>query len=225
MHRLTKLSPSNRVLRFFLFGLLLGLILVIAGWILIPTTSLLSIAGICLILVAYGFVGYFVIPRIQPPTLRLVALSGLLAGLIFAGEILLEYAFLPADNTSWGLVEFGSVLALFFLTSLWAAYKTRSIREGTLAAILSAMLSSIIWLVILLLTFYLFRGTSRQALVFTAEGDFEDFARSGMKDFNTFMMEDFLGAGFFHLLLLPLLAAILGWIGSLLGKNIPSRKH
>jgi hypothetical protein len=88
------------------------------------------------------------------------------------------------------------------------------------------MLSSVIWLIFVLLTFYLFRGTMRQELVFKAEGNFEDFARSGMKDFNTFVMEDFLGAGFFHLLLSPLFAAIFGGIGSMLGKGIVLlRKH
>jgi hypothetical protein len=226
MHPLEKLSRSNNVLMVFLFGILLGFILVIFGWILIPTTSLLSIAGICLILVVYALVGYFAFPRIQPEILRLVVVFGFLAGIVFAGEILLEYALLPKDNTSWGLIEFGSVFALYFLGGLWATYKSKSIKEGTLAAILSAMFGSVIWLIFVLLTFYLFRGTMRQVFVFRAEGNFEDFARSGMKDFNTFVMEDFLGAGFFHLLLSPLFAALLGAIGSLLGKGIVQlRKH
>ena len=226
MISLKKLTLSNTVPKVYLFGILLGLILVIAGWILIPTTSFLSVAGICLILAVYGLVGYFVFPRIQPEILRLVAVFGLLAGIIFAGEILLEYALLPTDNTSWGLIEFGSVFALYFLSGWWVAYRSTSIKAGTLAAILSAMLSSVIWLIFLLLTFYFFRGTTRQEIVFTAEGNFEDFARSGMSDFNTFVMEDFLGAGFFHLLLSPLLAAILGTIGGVFGKGIGQlRKH
>jgi hypothetical protein len=171
-------------------------------------------------------VGYFVFPRIPPEILRLVAVFGLLAGIIFAGEILLEYALLPADNTNWGLIEFGGVFAIYFSAGVWAAYQSRNIKQGTLAAILSAMFSSVIWLIFVLVIFYLFRGTMRQELVFTAEGDFEDFARSGMKDFNTFVMEDFLGAGFFHLILSPLFAAILEGIGSMLGKGIVQlRKH
>ena len=35
-----------------------------------------------------------------------------------------------------------------------------------------------------------------------------DFAASGMKDFNVFIMEDFLGAVFFHSLIVPLAAAL-----------------
>ncbi len=225
MHSLKELSQANSIQKIFLFGLLLSMMLVVVGWIFTPT-RLLSIAGIYFILVVYGLVGITIFPRLAPEILRLVAVFGLLAGIVFAGEILLEYALLPADNTSWGLVEFGAVFAIYFLSGLWAAYRSGSIKQGMLAAILSAMLSSVIWLIFVLLTFYLFRGTMRQELVFKAEGNFEDFARSGMKDFNTFVMEDFLGAGFFHLLLSPLFAAIFGGIGSMLGKGIVLlRKH
>jgi hypothetical protein len=43
---------------------------------------------------------------------------------------------------------------------------------------------------------------------------------SGMSNFNTFVMEDFLGAGFFHLILGPLVAVILGTVAGLLGKTV-----
>jgi hypothetical protein len=65
--------------------------------------------------------------------------------------------------------------------------------------------------------FYLFYGTARQSQVFRAEGNYEDFQRSAMSDFNAFIMEDFLGATFFHLILEPLLASLLGIIGGLAG--------
>jgi hypothetical protein len=92
--------------------------------------------------------------------------------------------------------------------------------------IVSAILSSVIWLTFTLLTFYIFRGTARQEFVFRAEENLEDFAKSGMNDFNTFVMEDFFGAGFFHLLLSPLLATIIGTINGLLEKGIGQlRKH
>lgn len=217
---LTKFFHSNALLQVFLCGIFLGWLLVLAGWMLTPTINVTGIAGLSLILVVYGLTGYFVFPRMQPEVQRLIAIFGSLAGIIFAGEILLEYALLPTDNTRWGLVEFGGVFAVYFLSGLRAAYKTKSIKAGTLTAILSAMLSSLSWLIVVLLTFYLFRGTLRQEQVFRAEGNFEDFARSGMNDFNTFVMEDFLGAGFFHLLLSPIFATVLGTIGSAVGKGI-----
>ena len=39
-----------------------------------------------------------------------------------------------------------------------------------------------------------------------------------MRDFDTFIMEDLMGATFFHLLLGLLMAAVLGAFGGLLGK-------
>jgi hypothetical protein len=68
--------------------------------------------------------------------------------------------------------------------------------------------------------FYLFSGTARQAAVFRAEGNYADFQASGMRNLNAFVLEDFLGATFFHLVLGPLLAGALGWVGSLAGKAV-----
>ena len=215
-----KSASSTIVRKSFIACVLLGLVLVILGWLLVPTTSLLSIAGACFVLVIYGLIGYFGFPRIRSEILILVGVFGLLAGAIFAGEILLEYAILPKSNTSWGVIEFGGVFAVYFLSSVVVAYRRKGIRYGILAAVVNSMLSSVVWLIFMLLMFYVFRDTTRQELVFTAEGNFEDFARSGMSDFNTFVMEDFLGAGFFHLLLGPIIATILGTIGGLLGKGI-----
>ena len=221
-----KNTPSTIIRKGFLLGVLLGLILVILGWILNPKTNFLSVAAICLILAIYSLVGYFGFPRIRPEILSLVSVFGLIASTIFASEILLEYVFLPKDNTSWGIIEFGSIFVSYFLSGLVTTYKSKGIKYGILAAVASAMLSSVAWLLFILLMFYIFRGTVRQETVFMAEGNFEDFARSGMSDFNTFVMEDFLGAGFFHLLLSPLLATVLGTVGSLVGKGIVQlRKH
>jgi hypothetical protein len=218
-------SPDTRnssvlIQKGFLWGVLLGLALIILGRFLIPAANLLSVVGACLVLIVYGLVGYFVFPKIHPDVLVLVGAFGLLAGAILAGEILLEYALLPKDNTGWGVIEFGCVFAIFFISGLVAAYRSKRMRVGVLASVGTAMLSSVIWLIIILLTFYGFRDTARQGLVFMAEGNYADFARSGMKDFNTFVMEDFLGAGFFHLLLAPLIAAVLGVVGAVLGRGM-----
>jgi hypothetical protein len=62
------------------------------------------------------------------------------------------------------------------------------------------------------------RGTPQQAAVMQAEGNLQDFANSGMTDFSAWFMEDLLGAGFFHLLLGPIVAAVLGGAGALAGK-------
>jgi hypothetical protein len=218
-------KSSVTVQKGFLAFVLLALALAVIGWRMVPTVKILSIGAAFLVLFVYGVAGYFVMPRTRPASLVLVIVIGSLASAIFAGEILLEYALLPKDNTSWGVMEFGSVFALYFISSLLAAYRSKSIRDGILVAVETAMLSSVVWLIFILLTFYLFRGTARQGQVFMAEGNYEDFIRSGMKDFNTFMMEDLLGGGFFHLLLAPILAAILGMPGALLGRGLIGLKN
>jgi hypothetical protein len=46
-----------------------------------------------------------------------------------------------------------------------------------------------------------------------------------MRDFHTFVMEDFLGAAFFHLLLGPILATILGACGGLVARALQWGRH
>ena len=217
---------SNKIIgKIFLFVIIINICLVLLGKLFIPETNLLGIAGDCLILSIYGIVGYSVFPKNQDKVLRLAGLFGLICGVIFAAEILLEYAILPKDNTSWGLIEFGSVFALYLLASVISTYKNKSIKCGIITAVESALISSIMWMLFVFLTFYLFRGTARQEYVFRIEGNYDDFAHSGMTNFNTFIMEDFLGAGFFHLLIGPIIAALLGVIGGAIGKIILRIKH
>ncbi len=208
----------------FLACILFGLLLVVLGWRLVPTISLVSLAGVCFVLVAYALTAFFGFPRLRPENLHLAGRFGLLAGAIFATEIILEYVLLPRDNSSWGLIEYALVFAVIFGAGVALAYRSKGIRYGIQGSVVSGMLASVIWLIFVLLVFYIFRGSARQALVFTAEGDYVDFARSGMQDFNVFMMEDFFGAGFFHLVLVPMLAALLGTLAGLVGKGL-ARLH
>jgi hypothetical protein len=119
-------------------------------------------------------------------------------------------------------VEFGTVFLLYFASAVVSALRSRSVKNAVLTSVASAFIASLLWVIVVLAVFYAFRGSPRQALVLRAEGDYEDFARSGMSDFNAFIMEDFMGATFFHLLLGPLVAAVLGVLGGLLGKAIAS---
>lgn len=63
--------------------------------------------------------------------------------------------------------------------------------------------------------FYAYEGTNAQTAVLIAEGEPFDFLRSGMSDYRTFLIEDLLGATFFHLLFGPIIAAFLGLTSSL----------
>jgi hypothetical protein len=220
-------NPLSATRRTFLLGVFAIALLLAHGLVRFPTvlsaspTGVRSLIGDVLILVVYAVAGWSGPPianRIHPLILRRGNLFGLLAGGVFVIEILLEYWLLPADNTALGLVEYGLVLTLFLIAGLWVAYQTQSWRSGLLAAIWSAVIASLIWFLAVLIVFYLFNGAPQQERIIRAEGNDIDFARSGLANLNAFMMEDFMGAGFYHSLLLPALAAILGSVSAVIGR-------
>lgn len=151
-----------------------------------------------------------------PQVWRLSWWFGFAAGLVFCSEILLEYVILPdaAMNGRMGSIEFGTVFALFATSAFYASWTTGSIRAGLRVAAAAAMISSQIWLTTLWVATYASWGTARQESVFRAEGDYEDFARSGMHDFSSFTLQDLRGASFFHLILGPLIAIVLGLVAA-----------
>ncbi len=218
------LLPLVRAALFAGSGIALALVLV--SRLMVPDVSLLSLLGGCLLALIYAVLSYFGPARLElghPLVLRISLIAGLAAGAVLGGEILLEYILLPADNTSFGLIEYGGAFLIWLAAGLFVGYKTYRIRYAILAAVSAAMIGLLIWLIVLLATFYVFRGTAIQDKVWAAEGTYQDWARSGMADFNTFVMEDLLGATFFHLLLGPFIASITGAIGGLIGKVIGKR--
>ncbi len=177
----------------------------------------LGLFAACGIVAAYGAAGYLAIPALlRGPSgiLRVAGPLGLAAGAVYAVEIIGEYAVQPADNTPWGLVEFGAVFILMALAGGVLAWRTGRLRPALAGGLWTALIAPLIWYAVVLATFYLFRGTPAQEAVLRAEGDYEDFARSGMSDFNVFAMQDFLGAGFYHLLLSPVFGLVLGGLGA-----------
>lgn len=180
-----------------------------------------GVAGVAIILVLYGLTAWFG-PALTEDRDAYVLGAGIAAGLIvgaiFIVEILAEYVFLPQDNTPFGLLEYGAVLVVFGLVSGWTAWQRNSFKKGVATAVWSAMIGGVIWYTAVLLVFYLFLGSPQQTQVLRAEGDYDDILRSGMTDFGAFMVQDFMGAGFFHSLLLPTFAAIAGSLGAVAGK-------
>jgi hypothetical protein len=214
------MPPTRRLQISWISAAALALTLVVAGWRTTPGVSLLSVGGALAILFLYGGLGYAALPwlcRLEPRLWRWIVTCGLLAGGIFLGETALEYYLLPADNTLLGQLEYGGAFLLFFIAGAVGARQSARCRVGVVAAAGSALLASLIWVIVVLGFFYTFRGTPQQGQVFLAEGNFTDFAASGMKSFGVWIMEDFLGAVFFHSLLAPLAAAVVGALGSLLG--------
>jgi len=214
---------NSRFQNTFLPGVIVAIALVLFGWILVPAERVVPVLAAIAILIIYGAVVWFATPGIEklnPAILSIAIECGLIAGLIFVSEIILEYVLLPKDNTTFGLIEFGSVFFIYFLSGLITALQTKNIRNGVLSAIWTAMIATLMWAIAVLAMDYLFRGTPQQTKVFQAEGNYADFAQSGMTNFNAFIMEDFMGAVFYHSLLGPMLAALFGLIGGLIGRGI-----
>ena len=214
-------SKFPRQLRLgFLGGTALAVGLTIYGAILVPASldgsggwiSILAAVGILLVYAAVGFWGIPAAWRAYPQSLRLSVQFGLAAGAIFAAEIILEYLLLPdtRTNTWMGYAEFGGVFILFFIAGWLGARRSGKLRAGLQAAFWCALLASLLWLNVLLLTHYAFHGTLRQVLVLKAEGTYEDYVSSGIQSFDAFVIQDLRGAGFYHLILGPLIATILG---------------
>lgn len=216
---------AQRFQKIFPAASILAIILVLIGWVIAPAEKVIGVLAAILILVAYGIFFRFILQKldkISPSILSTAIFFGLLAGLVFALEIVLEYILLPKDNTFMGLVEFGCVFALYFLAGLLTAYRMERVRDGIGSAIVTALIATLIWTIVTLSVFYLFKGSPRQDLVFQAEGNYADFNQSGAMDFNTFIVEDFMGAVFFHSLLGPIIAAILGIVGGGVGRIMRS---
>jgi hypothetical protein len=206
---------ANRVAPAVVLGTGAGLSLVAYGFAEHPQASLLSVAAAAAMLIGYGALGLTLKSLRSSADLQASTIAGLAAGAVFAAEILLEYIFLPPNNVVWGYAEFGTVFLIYAFVAAWVASCGRPLGNAIRAAALAAVISSLIWCLVLLSTFYAYEGTSAQTAVLIAEGDPEDFIRSGMSDYRTFLIEDIFGATFFHLLLGPIIAAVLGLISTL----------
>lgn len=204
------------------------------GVILAPTTltasreGWLGVGAALTMLAACAVLGVFgspVLERKDPLILKVASLFGLVLGVLFVSEMLFEYIALPGSvgNERLGYLEFGAMFLCLFLAGLTGARATGRLRHGVLAAVWSAMIGSLIWVGSLLSTYYAFMGTARQEQVLVADQVLEDFKRSGMSDLRAFVMQDYLGGVFFHLLLGLVAAGILGLLGALAARLFRSK--
>ncbi len=198
--------------------IILNLILIAFSLIRFPTAGLLNASPVIVLLILYGMAVRWVWIRMMPPSQSWGLRLGAIAGLILGGEVLLEYILLPKDNSFFGLVEYGLFLVLLIASGLLSYKEHRSLKGSAQAGLWTGMIGSLIWYGMVMTSFHLFWGTTQQTQVFLAEGNMEDFTRSGMQDFSTFIVQDFFGAGFFHLLLGGVIGSIVGLMGGVVGK-------
>jgi hypothetical protein len=189
-----------------------------------PPSGLLGLAGVAVMLAMYAAAGRWGLRRASVASVRWGLRFGVLAAVVFVGEMALEYILLPADNSTLGLAEFGLVFVCWMAAGWLGARRGGRWSAGLIAAVYAALISSVIWYGALLALYYVFQAGPQQAQLFAAEGTYTDFTRSGMTDLAAFVMQDYLGAGFFHLLLGPLLAALLGGIAAGFARLDPRKR-
>jgi hypothetical protein len=131
----------------------LSILLILYGVWIAPGARSLTMENIIRMVPAFVILGVYVLVAILAPAgmrhrSTLILTNGLffgfLAGVVFAGEILLEYILLPQDKTNKGVIEFGLVFLLFLMCGLWTGLATRRFSTAFLGAVWSALFASLI---------------------------------------------------------------------------------
>ncbi len=194
----------------------------------VPADAPLAVVAGVGIATVYAIIGWFgpTLPGMRDPrTLRPGIIFGLCASAVFAVSMLGEYL-VPHDahqNAILAMATFGLFFLLVTAAGFAAAWTTRRATAGVPAAVWAALVASQLWFILLLTTYYAFIGTPQEARFLEIDQVLADFHRSGSPDLRVFIFEDFMGGGFFHSLLGPLLALPLGLLGGLAAKAVLSR--
>jgi hypothetical protein len=191
----------------------------------VPADAPLAVCAGIGIAILYAIVGR-IGPRTpglrDPSAMRQGVRFGLVAGAIFAASMLAEYL-VPHDhrqNVLLAKATFGLFFAMLAAAGFAAALATRRATAGPPAAFWAALIASQLWFILLLTIYYAFIGTPLEDRFLEIDQVLADFRRSGMSDLRAFIFEDYMGGGFFHSLLGPLLALPLGGLGGLVAGGL-----
>jgi hypothetical protein len=154
--------------------------------------------------------------RVQPAILKIGIAAGVGLGLLLGAENLTEYLAPVTQDRSvvLGYTIIAAMVATFAIAGVLGARRGGTLRAGITAALWAVVAEYVLWYAALLSSYYAFASGSRLEHVLQAEGTYADFARSGMTDMKAFIMQDYLGAGFFHLLIGFVMASLFGGIGA-----------
>ncbi len=203
-------------------GVALLVIQIVYGLIQTPTAisfvPLLAVVFVLALYLVLTFRSPIALKKLDYSVLKTALVIGLLISAIYCVQIVSEY-FIPVTgliDQRWGYIAFGALPIWFGIAGGISAYKTKKFRAGIVAAIWSAMISSLLWINILFVMYFVFFGTKQGYAVLVAGETIADFERSGISSLPVFVMQDFMGATFFHLLLSIIAAIIFGSLGALI---------
>ena len=187
-----------------------------------PPNGWLGLAAALLVFTLYALAVQFAAPRIArafPAALNAGAAAGFVMAGVFLASFLLEY-FSNITGEQDGVLAlflFGLFFLLFFGLGIGVTFQTGRSRAGVLAALVCALLASLLWIDILWCTNFIFVSTPLAAHFYEINGATSSFQGSHMANIETFVVSDNLGATFFHTLLAAIIAPILGELGALIG--------
>jgi hypothetical protein len=183
--------------------------------------GLLGILAGSVILGVYGFLALFspIAPgRADPGPVRRGLILGLVGGAGLSIDLVSSYFITrdPSASAAWSLLVYGLFFLLLLCAGVWGAASTGRFKAGFSTALWCMVIALLLWFCAEFAAYYLFAGTEVGA-AFIGQEMAADFARSGATDYQGFVLADFYGAGFFHLLLGLGFAAGLGALGALGG--------
>jgi hypothetical protein len=220
-------GAGRAVRRAMTIGAMLNIGLVVYGAIRFPSAWRAGPEGVCAgigIMTVYALVGWLGAPatdRLDPAILRLALRFGSAIGGMFAISMLCEYI-VPHEheqNVVLALATFGLFFLVLLVAGAVGTLCTRRLRLGVLTSVWAALIASLWWFILLLLYYFAFLNTPQEARFLEIDQVFADHQRhlqnGGTQDLRAFIYNDFMGGGFFHSLLAPLLAVPLGALGGL----------
>jgi hypothetical protein len=199
-------------------ALVLGRALSFPAFFAMPDSALYLLEPVALLLVYAGVA--FWLRRIAGPAwhlpLQLGTIVGVCAGALDVVNIVLE-SLVSLGRPASAISSLSLMFGLFFcwgVAGAWGTRRTGSLLLGMLTAVWSAMVSIVIAVTFGFLLPYAI--LPRLAHDMTAD---PDFLRSGWHDTFAFAIANTFDSGFSHLLEAPIIGAIVGALGGMLGKG------
>jgi hypothetical protein len=204
--------------------LLVGVGLVRTPSALTAGSGALAVAGValaqigCVVAARWGPVSA---RRSPPAAVAVGVVVGAITGGLYAAEVLAEYLS-PAvtrANIAIGYVIIAAIVASGCVAGALGALRGGTWRGGLVSAAWNAIAEYLVWYPAVLACYYLFSGDTALERVLRAEGTYDDFHRSGMSDLDAFLLQDFFGAGLFHLLAGVVLAMLVGSVAAAIART------
>ena len=190
-------------------GVGLVLLLLGFGWSMVPATVPIAPAAVLIAYVMLARTSASTAQQSSATIQRVTVACGVVSAVVLIRALVIQYFGRTANNA----IMVAIVFVLWLVPGVVAAARMGRIRDAAIASTLSAQIGSLANVGFILASYYVLRGTTLQEQFFRTEGTYDDFARSGISDFGTFVMGDLFGGAFFHLLLGGLAGALLGSIG------------